>query len=291
MSVDRRRLLSEAGLLGVTAVWGWTFVVVQEAVAMLPPLPFLATRFLIAAALVALVFWRPVLAMGLAGLKAGLAMGAALTAGYVFQTLGLTLTSAANTGFITGMVVVFTPFLGALFLRERITARAWVLAGLAALGMYLLSGAEGQWNPGDLLVLACAVSFSAHILVTGRVVRRHHPGALLVVQLGVCGFACLGGSLALGQWRLPPTSEVWWAIGVTAVVASALGFFIQTTAQRYTTPARTALILAAEPVFAGLAAYFLAGEGFTARRLLGAALILAAILWAELSRLQAEERG
>ncbi|HEX4954375.1 MAG TPA: DMT family transporter [Thermoanaerobaculia bacterium] len=289
MSVDRRRLLSEAGLLAITAVWGWTFVVVHEAVALLAPLPFLASRFLIAAALVAAVFWRQTLALGLGGLKAGLAMGAALTAGYVFQTSGLTLTSAANAGFITGMVVVFTPFLGALFLRQKVTAQAWVLAGVAALGMYLLSGVEGKWNPGDLLVLGCALSFAAHILITDRVVQRHHPGALVVVQVAFCGLACLGGSLALGQWRLPPTPQVWWAIGITAVLASALGFFVQTTAQRYTTPARTALIITAEPVFAGLAAYFLAGERFTARRLLGAALILTAILWAELSRLRAEQ--
>ena len=119
-------------------------------------------------------------------------MGAFLTAGYVFQTLGLEETTASNTGFITGLVVVITPLLGWAFLRDRLPAIAWIGAVASAVGLYLLSGAGGDFTlRGDGLVLLCAVAFAGHILVTARGVRDHDVGALLVVQLGLCGIVCL----------------------------------------------------------------------------------------------------
>ena len=123
---------------------------------------FLAYRFIPAALLVALVFHRQLRALSPEGWRAGALMGVFLTAGYIFQTLGLEETTASNAGFITGLFVVFTPLLGALFLRERISGIAWAAAGVSALGLYLLSGAGGDFElRGDGLVLLCALSFAA----------------------------------------------------------------------------------------------------------------------------------
>ena len=149
------------------------------------------------------------------------------------------------------------------------------------MGLYLLSGG-GSPNRGDVLVLGCALAFAAHILATARAVRHYDTGALLAVQLGVCGAVSLIGATVTGDLEAPSDGSVWVALVVTALVASALGFFIQTYAQRHTTPARTALILASEPAFAGLGGYAFAGERLSAVGWLGAALIMAAIVAVEL---------
>ena len=208
-------------------------------------------------------------------------MGAFLTGGYVFQTLGLERTSASNAGFITGLFVVLTPIFGALFLHQRASVVAWVAAVVATLGLYLLSGA-GDFNSGDAMVVLTACSFAFHILVTDRAVKDHDPGALLAVQLGVCGVFCFIVAAGQGDLEMPESSTVWSALLVTSIFASALGFFVQTYAQKHASPARTALILASEPAFAGLFGYWLADDRLSATQWLGAALILGAIVAVEL---------
>jgi drug/metabolite transporter (DMT)-like permease len=207
-------------------------------------------------------------------------MGAFLTAGYVLQTLALEETTASNTGFITGLFVVITPVLAAVLLRERIGAVAWAAAAVSAFGLYLLSGTNG-FNNGDLLALLCAVAFAAHILVTARGVRHHDVGALLVVQVSVCGLFCLAVASLDGHLEAPRGLSVWSALVITALFATALAYFVQTYAQRHAPPARTALILASEPAFAGLFGYLLAGDRLDAIAWVGAALIMAAIVAVE----------
>ncbi|MEA2420580.1 MAG: hypothetical protein QOE60_2786 [Thermoleophilaceae bacterium] len=284
MSDDSLRRLSEVALIGICVVWGLTFVMVQDAIELLPTMAFLAYRFIPAALIVAVVFWRPLRRLPAAGWRAGLLMGAFLCAGYIFQTLGLEETSASNTGFITGLFVVLTPVLGAIFLRDRVGPMAWGAAGLSLIGLYLLSGLGGDLQlRGDGLVLVAAFALSAHILATARAVRSYDVGALLAIQLGVCGVVPLAIAAAGGQLEAPSGGTVWSALIVTSLVASALGFFVQTFAQQHAPPARTALILAAEPAFAGLFGWLLADDRLSATEWLGAALIMAAIVAVELT--------
>ena len=280
---DPRAAVAELALVGIAAVWGLTFVMVQDAIAILPVFAFLAYRFAIATALVTPVFWAKLRALGPDGWRAGLVMGAFLTVGYAFQTLGLQHTSPSDAGFITGLFVVLTPVLGALFLQQRISSLAWAAAGVSVVGLFLLSGAGGDFTlRGDGLVFVAALSFAAHILATGRAAGRFDVGALLVVQLGVAAAACFVVALTRGDLEVPRGATVWSALVVTAVLASALGFFVQTYAQQHAPPARTALILASEPAFAGLFGYLFAGDRLSPVEWLGAGLIMAAIVAVEL---------
>ena len=272
---------AEAALVGVAAVWGLTFVMVKDAIERLPTMAFLGYRFVPAALLVGLVFRRRLRALPAAGWRAGALMGVFLTAGYVFQTLGLEATTASNAGFITGLFVVLTPVMAAAFLGERIGPAAWAAAAVSAVGLYLLSGAGADLNlRGDGLVLLCAAAFAAHILVTARAVERHDVGALVAVQLALCGLFCLAVASLDGRLEAPRGEVVWSALAVTSLVA--LGFFVQTFAQRHAPPARTALILASEPAFAGLFGFLLNDERLSPVAWLGAALIMAAIVGVEL---------
>jgi len=219
-------------------------------------------------------------------------MGTFLTAGYVLQTYGLAHTSAAHSGFITGLFVVFTPLLAALVARRRPTGTIMVGVALSLVGLALLSGTGGQLHPlGDGLTLACALAFAVHILVTDRSTRDHATTGLLAVQLGVCGLACLIAGAATGNLATPGSGSVWVALLVTAVLASALAFFVQTAAQRHAPPERAALIMAAEPAFAGLFAYLLKGQRLSAAGWIGAASILGAILLVELVPRRRRARG
>ena len=209
-------------------------------------------------------------------------MGVFLTAGYVFQTLGLERTSASNAGFITGLFVVLTPLFGAVLLRQSAGAPAWIAAFVSAVGLFLLSRTGGTGDlDGDVLVFFCACSFSFHILATGRVAKQHDTGALLSVQLGVCGVITLIWAAASGDLLFPREGSLWIALVVTSLFATALGFYIQTYAQRHASEARTALILASEPAFAGLFAYILLNETLTLLGWVGAALILGSIVMIE----------
>lgn len=279
-----RSPLAELALVGICAVWGLTFVMVKDAVELIPVTTFLAYRFLPAALIVAFVFRRHLGGLGKAGLPAGAVMGVFLAGGYLFQTFGLERTSAANAGFITGLFVVLTPLFGAALLRQRAGSLAWVAAGLSTVGLYLLSGAGdrgGGQLAGDALVFLCACSFALHILATDRAIRDHHYGALLVVQLGVTGALCFILAALGGDLVVPRSTTVWTALVVTSLLASALGFFVQTYAQRHAEPPRIALILTSEPVFAGAFAYLLHDDRLTALGWVGAGLIMVAIFAVE----------
>ncbi|HZK48503.1 MAG TPA: DMT family transporter [Thermoleophilia bacterium] len=315
LSDRRKRLAAEILLVGVTAVWGWTFVMVKDAVALLPPLPFLAIRFGVATIVMGLGTWamrarrsgrRGSAARAAAGVHgfrasvaagrglrdsvaAGLLMGTFLGLGYIFQTFGLQRTTASNAGFITGTFVVLVPVLQGLVWRIWPDLRAVLGVGLAAVGLFLLSGGSTELHLlGDGLVLLCAISFSAHILATSRYARRHDAAILTVVQLAVVTALC--GVLALGAWALgePLSLEAVWepsvlvALGVTALFASAAAFYIQTFAQKHASSTRTAVILTMEPVFAGLFGYALAGERLSLAGWAGAAAILCGMLVSEL---------
>src|SRR3954463_2577940 len=126
-------------LVGVTAVWGSTFVVVKHAIERMPVMDFLAWRFAIAALVMAVVRPSAVMALSPTARRSGVLLGLALAAGYVAQTFGLERTPATVSGFITGLFVVFTPLCAGVLLRRRVTLPAWAAVGLATVGLALLS--------------------------------------------------------------------------------------------------------------------------------------------------------
>jgi drug/metabolite transporter (DMT)-like permease len=289
----RRQLGADGALLLVTMIWGATFVMVKDAVSAFPVFSFMAVRFALAAlALAPLVVWQSRRSQGRRAptvrprsvLAPSLVIGFALFAGYAFQTAGLQLTTPAKAGFITGLSVVIVPIGAAVALRQPPPRNAWFGVGLATLGLALLSlTANLGIQPGDLLVLGCAFSFAAHILLLGHFAPQHDPMRLALGQILVVGvFSTLAAWLFDDPTPLP--DSVLFAAAFTGVLATAVAFGIQTVAQRFTTSTHTALIFAAEPVFAGLFSLLLIGEVLGPRQLVGCALILAGMLVAELKR-------
>ncbi len=267
-------------LVAVTAVWGWTFVVVQEAVRAWGVVPFLALRFAIAAVATAALWGRHLRA---ASLRAGLGVGAILAVGYLLQTAGLLSTTATSAGLITGLFVVVAPLADRLLYGTRLPRVAAASVGLSLAGMTLLTGRlPTALAVGDLLVLGCAAAFGCHVAVLSRHAPRHDPRALGAAQMLACAAVFLPLWPVAGTVELPP-ADLWPALLVTGLVASAFAYAVQTVAQRHLSAVRTAVILTCEPLFAGLFGYLLAGDRLTPWQLAGGALIVAALLLTELA--------
>lgn len=269
-------------LLGVTAVWGWTFVLVKDAISSYPTFPFLGLRFALALLVMLLLVRR---LPDRRTLLVGALIGLALAAGYGFQTVGLETTTPGNAGLITGLFVVLTPVFERLF--GRVVPRRTKMAVIVALaGTFLLAGgARARVGMGDVLVLLCAVAFALHIVLLSHYAPDRRPGELALVQMAVAALVFNVG--AAPAYRLPDGPIVV-AVLITGVFASALAFFIQTWAQAHLSASRTALILTTEPAWALFFSVLLAGQRFGPTEAAGAALVLAAILGHEIAPLTFE---
>ena len=268
----------------VTAVWGWTFVLVKDAITQYPTLPFLQLRFILAFLVMAVIVHR---LPARREVRVGVIAGAVLAAGYLTQTVGLTMTSPGNSGLITGLFVVFTPLIDRLF---GVALRWWTLVAVATAlaGTVLLVGGPAGIGLGDILTIACAALFALHIVLLSHWSPGLRSAPLAMVQMASSALIFSAG----GSWSLSlPSQSVWIAIVITGVFASALAFYIQTWAQQHLSASRTALILTTEPAWAVAAAVVLAGQRFGPLQAAGAALVLAAIVGHELAHLKFKAHG
>lgn len=276
-------------LLLVTAIWGWTFPVVESATRWVHVFPFLALRFDLAAAVLAVLVWPRLRRAPAATWGAGALVGLFLFGGYALQTFGMGLNrSPAKTGFITGLSVVLVPVLSRIWLRRPVAVQAWAGVALSTAGLALMT-LNGRLAPhaGDLLVLGSALAFALHVTAVARYAGAHDPAALAAIQVGTAALAAHASAVLTGTWRPLSTVDaaVWQAIVITGLLATALAFWLQNTLQPFTTPTHTALIFAAEPVWAAAFAWLLSGETLTGRAYVGGALIVLGMILAELSSL------
>ncbi len=268
-----RTALPVFALVVAALLFGITFVVVKSAVAEFPPLAFVAWRFLIGAAVLLVLavprrarLWRD-----------GAAAGALLFAGFALQTTGLTTTGATNSALITGLYVVFTPIVVAVW--RKALPSPWVVIGtvVAFLGLALVTFDDTlHFASGDLLTLGCAVAFAGHIAYLARVAHRHPVVPFTAVQLlivSVLGFAI---SIPFEGVQVPSGSQ-WQAIVLTGAGVAAIAFLLQVWAQTRLGPSRTAVILTLEPVFGVAAGALILAERLTVGGWFGALLILVAI--------------
>jgi drug/metabolite transporter (DMT)-like permease len=280
-----KQLRAELALAGVTIIWGSTFVIVKSALANVSTFVFLTLRFWVAA-IALLLIYRSALRRNALG--PGILAGSLLFTAYVFQTLGLELTTPSKSAFLTGLSIPAVPLLNSLVYRVK--PRVIDLAGIviASLGMVLLTlpadGFAAGITRGDLLSVLCALTFALHIVIIGHFSQLNGFQTLAVVQIATA--AALG---SVFFWFAEPirfhmTTGVAAAVLVTGLLATALAFTTQAWAQQYTSSARAALIFSLEPPIAWLTSWVLTGEKMANRGKVGAGMILAGILFVEMTR-------
>ena len=278
-------LVVDLSLIGIAMIWGATFVLVKRALDDVSTLLFLTLRFIAATAALVFVFRKQLRAADFAtGLRGGVLAGGCLFAGYVLQTVGLKYTSASKTGFITGLYIPLVPLFSSIFYRRFPQLVEIVGVAIAFCGLALMTVERDllSLSRGDLLVTGCAVAYALHILVLGRFSKLASAGVLAVVQIATAALLSTGTFWWAEPARIRWSRDVWIALAVTSLLATALAFSVQTWAQRWSSPTRTALIFSTEPVFAWATSYVVAGEVLSHRAMLGAVLILGGILLVEL---------
>lgn len=284
MSATPRERLADLGLLYCAAVWGSTFCLVKGALGVVDPMALVAFRFLLSAAL--LLPWVLKSPRKFALLKESAILAAILAALYLTQTVGLGWTSASNSGFITGLFVIFVPLFLLVFFGKNPTPIQWAASALALGGLWLLTGGVAECNRGDVLTIASAVTYAAHLLATDKYVRADaDPIILAFHQFWMTGLLSLLAALACGRTLAIGSSAAAGTIVFLAVVPTLSAFYIQMLAQRFTAPVKVSLIFSMEPVFAALFAWTLGGEAFVPARAAGGGLIVLAMVSGELSKL------
>ncbi|MDY0221001.1 MAG: DMT family transporter [Desulfobacterium sp.] len=279
------------GILFVCFVWGVEFVLVHNAIAVLDPHSFNFFRFGIASLFIGLCMgrgtWRTGLNLRL--IKRGCFLGLLLYFGFTFETFGLLYTTVSNCAFITSLSVVLVPIIAFFALGDQLRRTTIVGVSIAAAGLYFLTVAgDLPLNLGDFLPLVGAGMFALHIVYTGKYSRNFDVLWLTLVQLTVVSVLSLGSALVAEDWHqlvnmaVLGNPTVLSAILVSSILGTGLAIMVQTLAQTLLNPTRVALVFTLEPVFASLTAYLVLKEQLPAAAGLGAVMILAGILMAEL---------
>ncbi|HOW89081.1 MAG TPA: DMT family transporter [Elusimicrobiales bacterium] len=289
-----RKRLADIGLVYCAAVWGSTFFAVKGALASVDPVALVALRFLGAALLMLPLAARR--AKLYHRLKEGFVLAVIHAALYLAQTVGLVYTSASNSGFITGLFIIFIPVLLFLLRGERPSPAQGVSAVLAMLGLWLLTGGIGGFNRGDMLTLAAAAAYAAHVVYTDKYSKAGaDPVMLAFHQFWIIAVIAFALAWASGRPLAVSGAGTWRVLAFLAVFPTFTAFYVQVAAQKESVPFRVGLIFTLEPVFAAIFAWTLGGETFVPVKAVGGSLIVAGMLVSELGglvsgRAAAEER-
>lgn len=279
---------ADALLLLTALIWGTAFVAQRAGMEDIGPMLYNGLRFALGALVILPLAVRPDPDRGRgrlgngALLAGGLGAGLVLFLGASFQQVGLQYTTAGKAGFITGLYVVLVPLLGLLG-GQRAGAGHWLGVALAVPGLYLLSVTEDlSIGYGDLLELAGALFWALHVLLVGALAGRAHAVRLACVQFAACAGLSLGAALVTEPIEPAGIRAAALPIAYGGLLSVGLGYTLQVLAQRHAVPAHAAILLSLEAVFAALAGWLLLDETLGPRGLAGCALLLAAMLAAQL---------
>lgn len=282
------RHLANLLLLLAGAIWGMGFVAQSTAMDDIGPFLFIGLRFLVAAIVVAPFAWfemsRARSPVAPAQRRGFLAIGLALFLAMGLQQVGLLTTTVTNSGFLTGLYVIFVPFISLIAIKARPHILVWPAVTMTFAGIWLLAGGRHiSLNGGDLLTIGCAVLWAVQVILVGRFgTESGRPLALSFVQFAVT--AALGLSIGMGTETLEVHAilnalpEILFA----GIAASGIAFTLQVIGQRHTTAPQAAIFLSTESLFAALFGAIILGENIPGIGYLGGLLIFLAILLVEI---------
>ena len=271
------------GLLATTAVWGGAFLVMKDSLARQDVYSFLASRFILAAAFMFIYKPKSLTGLDRKFVKRAVLIGLLLCSGFIFQTFGLTQTTVSNTGFITGLYLVFTPLISWILLKREIFKVQWLAVLVATIGLYFISFNGISFGIGEILVFISALLFAGQIVALGEWSDGENTYALTLIQILVSAVIFFALSLKDG-FQLPPDNGVWSAVFYTAFFATFLGFLIQVKAQSIMSATVAGVLLAMETPFALFFGLYFDNDPITLRIISGGTLVLVAmalVIWSD----------
>lgn len=209
-------------------------------------------------------------------------LGSFLIVLYVAQMVGLIFTTASNSGFITGLFVLWVPVLGFFFLKQGLTRLQWLAVAIALFGLWVLTGGVMPLNLGDLLTFIASIASGAHVLAMEWAMRRRvDPLRLNFHQFWITGLFCAILAVILGLPFNLPDAKTLWVIFYLAAIPTVAAITIQAYAQKHVSSFQAALIFSLEPVFAAIFAWTVGGEAFSLIAALGGILMVAGAILGE----------
>ncbi len=284
------RLKADLCLLLTALIWGGGFVAQKTPMAFVGPIAYNAMRFgLSSLVMVPFVLRYSSGSPTRTEIRSGVLLGTLLFIGSVLQQIGVSQTTAGKAGFITGLYVILIPIFLGLIWHERVQRVVWLGALLGVAGLYLLCIREGlSLSIGDAWVLACAVTFSVHVILTGKYVTGGEVLFIAAFQAGVCAVLSAVTGFYLEETKLSNIQFYWPELLYSGVLASGLGFYLQASSQKITPTSHAAIILGLETVFGALAGWYFLGELLTPKQLFGCSLIFSGIVVSQLSVLRGD---
>lgn len=283
-----KQLKGSLSIILATVIWGSTFVAQSVGVESIGPFSFLSIRcFLAVIALLLVLFLRnrndfvkiltdPRL------WKAGIPCGIALFAATALQQIGLIYTTAGKGGFITAMYIIIVPIMG-LFLKQKPPKTVGISVVIAALGLYLISGAGfTAINIGDVLMLGCAVAFAVQILIMDRVAGDLNSMALNMSQALVCAVISGICALCFEELDMGNILDCWFPLAYAGVLSMGVAYTLQIVGQKSLEPTTASLLMSFESVFAAISGWLLLNESFTLTEGIGCVLVFGAIILSQL---------
>ncbi len=277
-------------LLVTAAIWGFAFVAQRVAMDHMGPFFFNGVRFLLGAMSLLPLIWffsrkKTVATTTAAKTSVWLAGGVAGTILFIaaaLQQVGLLHTTAAKAGFITGLYMILVPFLG-LFLRHVTGLNAWLGAGIALVGLYLLSiNADFTMSKGDFLMFIGAIFWACHILWIDFIGRRVNALQLSAVQFLSCGGLSMLVAFRLETLSLSSVFLAWESVLFASFISVGVAYTLQVIAQKKAKPTHAAIIMSMEAVFAAMGGVMFLDESLPMRGWIGCALMMTGMLLSQI---------
>jgi drug/metabolite transporter (DMT)-like permease len=286
MRENTRSFVCAFGLIFVTIIWGFAFVVVKNSLDYVPPLYMMAFRFTIASVVLALLFLPKFKHLDKSTFFHGMILGIFLFAAYAFQTVGLQFTTAGKNAFLTTTYVMMVPFLNWFFHKSKPSWNCVLAAIIALIGIGLLSlQGDFSMNRGDVLTIICGFFFAVHIIFISRYTQTQDPVLLTILQLAFSAlFSWIFAPFTDGSFPLQETlrTDVIVSMLYLGLFSTLLCFLLQNVCQKYLRASTTSLLLSFESVFGVIFSIIFLKEILTAKMIVGCVLIFFALVLSEI---------
>ena len=279
--MTKREWLADGMLVLTALIWGSGFVVMKNTLDSLPPSAIIALRYGVSTVLTAILFRRHLRGVTRADVARGALVGLLLAGAYIVQTIGLQYTTAGKNAFLTTVYVLLVPFASWLLFKEKLSRANFIAAGLMLLGIGCLSldGESGGLNIGDVLTIGCGALYAAHIIAVERCQKKTDTYALIVLQFGFAAvFAAVNYLLFERELPLAFTGETIGSLLYLSVFSTTVAMSLQNIGQSMAPSSHASILLSLESVFGTMFSCLLLGEVLTGKRVLGFAVIFAALI-------------
>lgn len=270
-------------LLLVAFLWGTTFVTSKFSLEVLGPLTIISLRFILAVALMLLLFRKHIKDINKDDVKGGIIVGSVLFIAFATQLIALKFTDPGKQAFLAATYVIFVPFLIWLITKKRPEVKSFVGAFACMIGIAFLTLKSGfSISFGDSLTLFSSIFFGLHIITTGHFVKKSSPIKITIVQFATVAILSTISALCFEGFPHGLTPSVVIGIVYLGLVCTGIAYFLQTFGQNYTKSTHTAIILSLEAVFGSLLSIIFMKEVFTPMMIVGCLIIFASVLFIEL---------